>query len=175
MCRTIPILALVLATAAATPAAAEPVVGSWWYAIDHVTEVDPGARIVLWATLPAQWHGQEVQVTGIDPAPTAVLEDAHSGNRVAEWVIEPEPGTTGQIFVHYDFQLEEKPLHGVVDPAAIKPYDRTTELYRRYTEPETWIQTDGRVLDQTRRIVGDETDPWRQARLVYAWLVQNVA
>ncbi len=31
------------------------------------------------------------------------------------------------------------------------------------------------MLDQARRIVGGETDPWRQAQLVYHWLLANVA
>lgn len=170
------ILAAAWLAATAGAAAAGPVTGSWWYAIDHVTSVDQGAKVVLWATLPPEWHGQTVAIDAIVPEPVAILDDPASGNRVVEWAVEPTPGTApGQIFFHVDFTFTGLPVHPAVDPAAIRPYDRASEVYQRYTRPETWIQTDGRVLDEARRIVGRESDPWRQAQLIYDWMVANTA
>jgi hypothetical protein len=172
------ILTLLAALAALLPgaAAAEPTQASWWYAVDHVTSVAEDSRVLVWATLPADWHGQEVTIEAIVPEPVAVMDDPESGNRVVEWLVEPEAGTApGQVFFHVDFNFTEKPIRLDIDPAAVKPYDRESELFRRYTRAETWIQTEGLVLDQARRIVGKETNPWLQAGLVYDWIVAETA
>lgn len=160
--------------------AVDTIPGSFWYAVDNISEVDKDARILVWVTLPPDWHGQTVQVSNITPEPVAVLEDPVSGNRIIEWMVEPpehvvdpESIPTHQFF-HYDLELEQKPLHFEIDPTAIGPYDKSSSLFRKYTAPETWIQTDGKVLDQARDIVGQERNPWLQAGQIFDWLLGNL-
>jgi len=56
----------------------------------------------------------------------------------------------------------------------VGPQDPEAEIHRRYTAPETWIQTDGRILDQAREIVGEQMNPYLQARAIYDWLLENL-
>lgn len=154
--------------------------GSFWYAVDNITEVAADARIVVWVALPADWHGQSVTLGEISPEPTAVQIDDITGNHVIEWMVEPparspdpESPPTHQFF-HYEFELEQKPLHFEIDPSAIEPYDKTSALYQQYTAQETWIQTTGKIRDQARAIIGTETNPWIQGGLIYDWLLNNL-
>jgi hypothetical protein len=161
-------------------AVAELQEGSYWYAVDNITEVQKGARIIVWVVLPAEWHGQVTKVSSITPTPVAVLEDNATGNRIIEWMVEPEPRLADpetppvHQFFHYDIELEEKPLHFEVDPAAVGPYDKSDPQYLKYTAQEMWIQTDGKILDLAREIIGQERNPWLQAGLIYDWLLENL-
>ncbi|MEN8006294.1 MAG: transglutaminase domain-containing protein [Candidatus Krumholzibacteriota bacterium] len=155
--------------------------GSFWYAVDNINEVAEDARILVWVTLPPAWPGQEVEVTDISPAPAAILEDPVSGNRIIEWLAEPAPRFNDQEsppahqFFHFDLEVEEKPVRFDIDPSRLETYDKSSELYRRYTAPETWIQTGGKVLDQAREIVGQEKNAWVRSGLIYDWLIHNMA
>lgn len=54
--------------------------------------------------------------------------------------------------------------------AKMKPYDKKSELYKRYTaiEPPHVIHT-----DLARQIVGDETNPFRQSEMVYDYIIRK--
>jgi len=161
-------------------AGADEIEGSFWYALDNIRTVESDAEVLIWVAVPPVWHGQEVQITAIEPEPVAVLEDEATGNRVIEWIYHPEPrNDLPEVpglhhFFHYDFKLTEKPIRFEIDPAQVGEYDRTTAEYQAYSGPETWIQTDGRILDKAREIVGTERHPWHQARLVYTWMLDNM-
>ncbi|MCP4571644.1 MAG: tetratricopeptide repeat protein [bacterium] len=146
--------------------------GSYWYAVDHVTTVDEDARMVVWATLPPDWHGQAITVGNIVPEPVGVFRDPRTGNRVVEWLVEPEAGNPVlSTFFHYEFDFTERPVRMAIDPAAVKPYDEDSEFFRTYTAPETWIPVDGPVRHRALAIVGGETNPWLQAGLIYDWII----
>ena len=157
-------------------AVAETVPGSYWYVIDHITDVDEDNRVVVWAALPPAWHGQEVTMGDIVPAPVAILEDSLTGNRVVEWLVEFDHESQPPLntFFHFDFEFIEIPIRMEIDPQQVQPYDRESALYRQYTKAETWIQIRGPVLDMTRTIVGTETRPWPRIQLIYDWIVANV-
>ncbi len=161
--------------AAAGAAAAETTQGSYWYAVDHITKVEKDARILVWATLPPAWHGQEVTVGAIVPEPVAVIEDPRTGNRVVEWLVAPDSEQPVlNTFFHYDFEFTEQPIRLEVDPAAVQPYDTGSELYQRYTAAETWLQVKGPVLDMARAVVGDENNPWLRVVAIYDWIVADI-
>ena len=53
----------------------------------------------------------------------------------------------------------------------IKPYDHNSPVYRKYTKMEA-----PHIIDMTelaRKIVGDETDPYKQSELVYDYITNN--
>ncbi len=149
--------------------------GAFWYALDHMTSAEAGAEAVIWVTLPPVWHGQEVEITSIVPEPVAVLEDKNTGNRVIEWVYHPgEEELPQNQFFHYDFTLKQKDISFDVDPEKVQAYDRNSADFMKYTKGETWIQTDGKVLDAAREIIGTETNPWLQTRALFDWCMQSM-
>lgn len=171
------VLGLIWAAAPGRVAAEE---GSFWYAIDNVTKIEKDARFLLWIALPAEWHGQEVKVTAIEPDPVGVFKDPASGNKIIEWLWEPEPWemlpemSPEHFFFHYDFTVEEKPLKFAFDPAKITDYDRDSAEYKAYTAAATYLQIDGPVRDQALSVVGAEKNPGLQAKLLYDWVLSNM-
>jgi len=172
--------ALVLTIVLWSLPAAATVSGSFWYAVDNIKSVTADAQVLVWAAVPPQWHGQTVTVTNITPAPVAILDDEATGNRIIEWLVTPAPWEAlpeiepAQIFFHYDIELQEKTVRHEIDPAAVVPADPGSPLVERYTAAEMFIQTDGAVRDRALKIIGDQTNPYLQARAIYGWLVDNL-
>ena len=169
------VLLVALMVGMTIPAAGEVVEGSYWYVVDHITRVDDDGRIVLWVTLPPDRPEQTVTITKIVPEPVAILEDAATGNRIIEWIAEPvEAYESTTSFFHYEFELTQHRVLFEIDAADVKPYDKSAADYVKYTSSEIWIQTDGVILDEARKIVGRETNPWLQANLIYDWIMNNL-
>lgn len=175
--RAMAILSTLLLAAALAPslAGAEPLQGSYWYAVDHITSVKEDGRIVLWAVLPPERPEQHVQITAIVPEPVAILRDERNGNQVIEWTLRPEVGLESTAaFFHFDFVLDQVPVAYEFDLSEVRPYDETTHAFEQYVRSEYWIQTDGPILDQARLIVGTGTNPWKQALAIYDWVMENL-
>ncbi len=154
---------------------AEEIQGSYWYAVDNLSTAREGSRAVVWVVLPGPWQGQEFEVTAIEPAPVAVLEDKSTGNRVIEWVFETDGDSLPKHkFFHFDFQLKESKVGYDVLADQVGTYDRSAVEFQAYTQPETWIQTNGKILDQARLIIGTEKNPWLQTRALFAWCLGNL-
>jgi len=171
---------MVVSLAAGYSLAQEHDSGRFWYVVDNVTSIDKDARVLVWVTLPPDWHGQKVQVSNITPEPVAILEDPDSGNRIIEWLLEPEEWAQDpasdptQLYFHYDFEFEEIQLRAP-DPSLISgAYDTGDPTYHRYTQAETWIQVDGPVRAQAREIIAGQDDPFTKGRLIYNWMVANM-
>jgi len=169
---------LLLAAAAAASVAPdfgrpETVKGSYWYVLDHVTDVQSGAMVSLAAVLPGDHAHQKVKLGNIYPPPERIVTDPDHGNRIVIWTIEPEPGPE-QIYFRIDFTAKVSMRTTDVDPAAVRASDLGTLLRRIYTHDETWVETGGRVAEQAELIVGDEGNPYLQARLLFDWLVENL-
>ncbi len=152
--------------------------GSYWYAFDNITEVQDGAEILVWATVPPAWHGQQVEIGNIQPEPVGMIEDPATGNTVIEWRLEPEPFVLlptlkpRHYFFHYDFKVSAQPLHW--DGKSDGDYDIHQEAYLRYTRSETWLQTNGEVRDEARLIARGHEGPVAIARAFYDWIIGNL-
>lgn len=157
-----------------------PTKGTFWYIIDNIAEIADDAEAIIWVTLPPEWHGQELTLGEISPPPVAILDDTTSGNRIIEWRLRPEPkkrdplGELSQLYCRYDFTVREIPVNKHGPYSVTEPYDRQSELYRRYTAQEPGLQTDGPILDLAREIAGDRKDPYVIGRRIYGWIMDNL-
>jgi hypothetical protein len=61
-----------------------------------------------------------------------------------------------------------------IDPNNIGEFDRTSLWYKRYTAPAQYIESDNpEIIAASKRIVGNETNPYLQARRIFDF-VQNI-
>jgi hypothetical protein len=128
----------------------------------------------LWMPVPREWDGigvKDVEILEIFPSPTDHYRDP-AGNEIAFWQIDDpsnrEYGVT--------FQIRVRPIAYQIDPKNVEDYDTSSELYRRYTTPSEWIQSDHpEIIALARDIVGSETNPYRQARLLHRWVSTNLS
>jgi tetratricopeptide (TPR) repeat protein len=151
----------------------ETVKGSFWYVLDHVVDVQPDAVVNLIAVIPGDHARQKVKLGNIYPTPDRIVTDPDHGNRIVVWKHHPEPGPE-QVYFRIDFSAEVSAWTTDVDPAEVRDPDRGSALYRLYTHPEPWIETGGKVADKAAEIVGEETNPYLQARLLFDWMVRNL-
>jgi len=169
------LLIVVLASVSAPAETREPVevTGSYWYVVDHITQVTDGARVRVWLSMPGDRPGQVVKIRNISPNPTEILVDQDHGNRVVYWDVTPEPDTKILLF-HYDFDATLTPVSMVTNDQTVTPYDRTSHVFSRYTSASDLIRIDGEIASAALRIVGAETHPQHRAKKLFDWMVNNL-
>jgi hypothetical protein len=147
--------------------------GSYWYVIDHVVDVDPDAKVTLLAVVPGDHDHQSVKVTNIIPTPERVVTDPVHGNKIVIWKVKPVAGEE-QIFFRVDFTGKVSGQSTVVDASRVKATSRDSDVWRDYTRAENWIETSGAVASQAQEIIGNETNPYHQARAIYDWMIATL-
>jgi len=167
------------ASAASDPETAGAAAGSrhegrYWYVVDNIaTQPGQPASVTLWAALPLERPGQHVSIGEIVPPPADIIEDPVAGNRVVLWVVNnPLPGAS--LVFHYDFTVENTPVVFHIDPQKVQRAAADSPEARRFTVSEPWVEITPEIAKKAREIVGAETNPYRQGRLVFDWVVENL-
>lgn len=151
--------------------------GRYWHFVEDVRR-DPSyaggkPEIRLWVSLPVDRPEHRVRIGEISPPPTEIIHDAATGNRVIYWrVIDPPEG--GRLVFHYDFEVVNRVVRSRIDPDRVQQAATDSPERRRFTVSEPWDEIDPDLAAEAKRIVGDETNPYRQARLVFDWVVENM-
>ena len=147
-------------------------IGRYWHVVDNVgyAEGDGPREILLWVALPVDRREHRVTLGAISPDPTEILTDVETGNRVVLWrVTEPPEGE--QLVFRYDFEVVNRAVLTDIDPDKVRRVAEGAPEYRRYTISEPWLEITPAIRDQAAAVVGDETNPYRQARLLFDWVV----
>ena len=152
---------------------AETVSGSYWYIVDNIKAIDPAAEGKIWMTLPLDRPAQRINITNITPEPLETIVDEDNGNHIIVWQVSP-PSDTSVLLYHFDFTADLQAITTTIDPGIEITYDQSSTLYRRFTRAEIRIETDGAVGELADEIVGSENHPYRQAKLIYDWMVANL-
>jgi transglutaminase-like putative cysteine protease len=147
--------------------------GGFWY---FVYELQPNpeevSEIRLWIALPREQPGQRVRLGNFHPI-SEILSDEW-GNRVAFWRIHPDPDCKELVF-HYDFDVICETVLTKVDPSRIQPYDTNSPLSHRFTSSEPRYELTEKVRKLAQRVIGNETNPYYQARKIFDWTVDNIS
>jgi len=94
-----------------------------------------------------------------------------SGNVYAYWKdLAFSPGQT--FMVEFDYRILSFSITYTVNSSLIGDYNKSSELYMKYTQPEEFIESNStEIVEKAREITGDESDPHRKARLIYNFVV----
>jgi transglutaminase-like putative cysteine protease len=137
-------------------------------------KIDRTKDLKLWLPLPREWESQKaVKILSITPKPDATWEDPDFGNRMACWDFGrgPEkPVYQAQI----RFRIEAYNVEADVDPAKVGAYDKSSAEYRLYTRSERTICITPQVRELAKEAVGDETNPYLQARRIAQFAYRKV-
>lgn len=120
--------------------------------------------------IPTEWNGigmRAVRVLDVSPPPTNLYQEAN-GNQIAYWAL----GTRERETFKVVFEVELSPVYQwIADPDSIASYDTQSDLYLWNTAPTLAVQSDHpEIIDLAQRIVGDETNPYRRAKLLHSWV-----
>ena len=129
----------------------------------------------IWFPLPLQTAAQEnISVLEVTPKEAVVGLPRTSGDIAyvlfefdLSNLVEDLDITVQFTFTHYQQQFD-------IDPDQVGEYDRESSLYREYTKSEGSIYFDERFEELARSVVGDETNPYLQAKEIYYYVVQNI-
>lgn len=57
----------------------------------------------------------------------------------------------------------------------IKDYNLSSALYRKYTMPEKYIESnDKQIINKSKEITSNETNPYKKAKLIYNWTIEHI-
>ena len=78
--------------------------------------------------------------------------------------------------IAHSFILTSYAVSTTVNPALVKPYaDVKSPLYLAYTAPDRIVPSDNQdIALKAAEIAGAEKNPWRKARLIYQWVLENI-
>ena len=171
--RTALVFALAGVAAAAYGAEAEKTPCRYWHFVENVELTGDAPEARLWVALPVNHRGQTVVMGEIYPEPVKVYEDPLGGNRIVFWrLTDIEDGR--DFYFYYDFTYAAEEVNVDVDPLRIEPYDVKSAEYKRYTQSEPWVEITDDIRAKTAEIVGDEDNPYFQARIIYDWVIRNI-
>jgi transglutaminase-like putative cysteine protease len=148
--------------------------GRFWFFVENVSAGGDDGELRLWVAQPVNHRGQDIEIGEMYPEPYDVVEDDLSGNRIIFWRVTDFDGGDGLLF-YYDFDYAVYEVNVGVDPAAVESYDEEAEEYIRYTESEYWIDVTDSIVAKSEEIVGDETNPYLKASLIFDWVVDNMS
>ncbi len=152
---------------------AEMTPGRYWCFVDNVQVTGDAPEVRVWVALPMNHRGQVVEIGEIYPEPETVVEDPLGGNKIILWrQTDLEDGE--ETYFYYDFAFAGEEVNVDVDPSKIEPYDEESAEYRRYTGSEPWIEVTDAIVARAGEIVGDETNPYVKAKMIFDWVVNNV-
>lgn len=131
-----------------------------------------GDTLRVWMPVPITSARQsDVEILSTIPEEHIVSDPAKSFHSTVSMA---RPVTEGQP-THFEATVRFKNKGQYFSPEYIrrniKPYDKNSELYKRYTavEPPHVIH----AADLAKEIVGNETDPFRQSELVYDYIINR--
>ncbi len=131
-------------------------------------------RLLVWISRPRSWDEQwarEPQWRATRPTLT-YMEPEH-GNLIDAWV--KSVAVAGDsLLIRRSMVVTCFEVNYAIDPERVGPYERGSQLVRRYTRSEGGIQAGGEVRKVAREVVGQERNPYLRARLLFRWIVANM-
>jgi hypothetical protein len=94
-----------------------------------------------------------------------------SGNIYAYWknLVIPRSQT---FMVEFDYRVLSFSINYMVNSSLIGGYNKSSELYIKYTQSEEYIESNStEIMEKAREITGGESDPYRKARLIYNFVI----
>lgn len=149
--------------------------GRYWYIVDNIKiKEGESPEILLWAALPMNHRGQRVKIERIYPEPVEIIHDSINGNEIVFWRV-TELEAEERIFFFYDFQILSEKVETRIEPEKIGSYDKESAEYMRYTISEPWIEISPEIKEKARELVGEEPNPYFQAKRIFDWVIENMS
>lgn len=127
----------------------------------------------LWMPVPKNWNGigmTNVEIIEITPVPDDLFEDQH-GNMIAYWNV----GYQREREYSIKFSIEVSEIGYDFDIDQIGQYDNMSKEYLTYTQQSKMIQSNNvEIIKLAEEIVGNETNPFSQVKLIHKWVSENI-
>ena len=130
-------------------------------------KIDRIKDLKLWIPIPREWDFQKsVTIISVEPEPHAKYVDPEYGNPMLFWdfgKVQEKPSYK----VNIKYRLEQYEVYADVDPNRIGPYDKNSKDYILYTHSTHTISITDKVKELAKIAVGDEKNPYLQAKRIF--------
>ncbi len=136
--------------------------------------VPAGEVIRCWLPYPRsdEQRQKDIKLLSVNSSEYIIADDSHPQKTLyMEKIAEKGKPTVFQMQLEYTAYSE---FHNI-DPSKVKPYDKTSEIYKEYTSerPPHIVFTD-EVKKLSQEIVGSETDTYEKVKKIYTWINNNI-
>jgi transglutaminase-like putative cysteine protease len=151
------------------------------YNVDYCFEIFPDPNKIdrakdlkVWIPIPREWDSQKaVKIISVQPEPHARYVDPEHGNPMLFWDFgKMAEQTTYKVDIK--FRLESYDIDVEVDPERVGSYDKTSKEYALYTRSTHTISITPKIRELAREAVGDETNPYLQAKRIVEFVMKKV-
>jgi transglutaminase-like putative cysteine protease len=133
-------------------------------------KIDRSKDLKLWVPIPREWDSQKaVKIISVKPEPHAKYVDPEYGNPMLFWDFGKELEKPSYK-VRIRCRLEQYETYSHIDPNRIGPYNKTSKDYILYTQSTRTISITDKVKELAETAVGNEKNPYFQARRVYEFV-----
>ena len=137
-------------------------------------KVDRDKDLKLWIPIPREWDSQKaVKIVSVEPEPHGKYVDPEHGNPMLFWDFGKEPEKPSYN-VNLKYRLEQYEVNAKIDPNRIGPYNKTNRDYMLYTRSTNTISITEKVRELARTAVGDEKNPYLQAKRIYKFVRKKI-
>jgi hypothetical protein len=137
----------------------------------------PAAGLLkIWQPAPISTDSQtEVAMISVEPA-SYVVQPATLDDNLGDIYLEvPLAGLSGDLHIEIRFEFKRyEQRFTMIDPDNVGAYDTSSALYREYTASRKNIFITPEIADKARQIVGSEQNPYRAARMIYDYILEQV-
>lgn len=125
----------------------------------------------VWLSLIKEWCSQrEVKIT-VRPRPDSLQEEEDHENIIAFWNFNKK---TEYPKIQMEFEYFGYEVDYNIDPSKIGTYRKNSEEYKFYIKSENLVKITPEVRELASRIVGNEDNPYLQARKIFEWILDNM-
>jgi transglutaminase-like putative cysteine protease len=142
--------------------------------VPDLNNIDRAKDLKVWIPIPREWDSQKaVKIISVQPEPHARYVDLEYGNPMLFWDFgKMAEQTTYKVDIK--FRLESYDIDVEVDPERVGSYDKTSKEYALYTRSTHTISITPKIRELAREAVGDETNPYLQAKRIVEFVMKKV-
>ena len=135
----------------------------------------PGAKVRCWLPFPQEYRQQkDVRLVSTKPDGAVIAPNGHPQRTICFERTVAAADEAVEFVAEFEFVTSA--YVPKLDPAQVKPYDQTAELYREYTaQRPPHIVFTPEISQVAREVVAGETNPLERARKLYRWICENVS
>jgi len=145
------------------------------YTVTVDADVVPAGEIIrCWLPYPREGNARQKDIQLIS---TNVKEFILANNENLQRTIYLEkPAVKGKpTEFQVEFSLTSYAQYQKIDLKDIKPYKNNTEFYKKYTsERNTHIIFTREIKELSKKIIGNETNPYLKAKKIFTWIDKNI-
>jgi transglutaminase-like putative cysteine protease len=142
-----------------------------WKMEKHNTE----PTLLLYIARQEDYQNQRyMEYISIDPKPDKIYSRDINGNAIEFWDLSDQIKDGKDIIItrHFKFMAYETAFN--VDPSKVEKYNTQDPYYKYYTRTQEFLEQTPNVINLAKSIVGNEKNPYLQAKKIYKWCIDNI-